>query len=440
MAPESTTVAKTPSSNSPYQLDLDQVQRAADALLKQLQKTRTELAAKSSKQSLIPTNTASDDEDADEDDTTDKEPLWLIVTTKKHIVDKKRLKPNKMYISLPTDWPHGIIYQYANCPSQIPHSLHSVSTTAINPTRICLITADPQRTYKDVVASDAFPAHLRPCISRVIGISKLKAKYKSFESRRQLHAQHDIFLADDRIVTMLPEVLGKVFYKTGEKRPVPVELAGNKKGREKTEKDSLGMKKKKQGGDNGNKAALNAGTPETVSREIEKAINSALVHLSPSVTTAVKVAHSGMSADAVRENVQAVCNGLVDKFVPQGWRNVRSIHIKGPNSVALPVWLASELWVGEEDVLDEAWKPTVTAEEKKALKASKRKLLTAGDANNASKQQEEGPLKKRKADANVVEKPIKKAKSAAKENDGDVASRKQNLKQMKARALAVSVH
>lgn len=429
MAHGTVAVADKQSNASPYQLDLDQVQRAADALLNQLKKTRSELAAKSTKQSLIP-------DDASDDDTIDssnQEPLWLIVTTKKHIVDKKRLKPNKMYISLPADWAHGIVYQYANCPSQLPHSIYNVSATAVNPTRICLITADPQRTYKDVVASDAFPAHLKPCISRVIGISKLKAKYKSFESRRQLHAQHDIFLADDRIVTMLPEVLGKVFYKGGDKRPIPIELAGNKKGRDKVEKDSLGAKKKRQ---DDSKAALNAGTSDTVAKEIDKAINSALVHLSPSVTTAVKVGHSGMSADAIRANVQAVCNGMVAKFIPQGWRNVRSIHIKGPNSVAVPVWLASELWASEEDVLDEPWKPTVSAEEKKALKSAKRKLLTeAADDLGV----EEAPQKKRKGDAVKEAVPVKKSKSS-KEDVGDLASRKTNLKKLKAQAMAVSAH
>ena len=44
---------------------------------------------------------------------------------------------------------------------------------------------------------------------------------------------------------------------------------------------------------------------------------------------------------------------MVEKFVTKGWRNVRAVHIKGPNTMALPVWLAKELWVDEEDVLEE---------------------------------------------------------------------------------------
>lgn len=48
-----------------------------------------------------------------------------------------------------------------------------------------------------------------------------------------------------------------------------------------------------------------------------------------------------------------VVSGMVDKFITKKWRNLRAIHIKGPNTMALPVWLAEELWVDEADVLEE---------------------------------------------------------------------------------------
>ena len=166
--------------------------------------------------------------------------------------------------------------------------------------------------------------------------------------------------------------------KGGEKRPIPVELSGNKKGRAKAEKDSLGQKKKRQLAEGESKGSTNIGTVETIAREIEAALKSALVHLSPSQTTAVKVAHAGMDPTAVSENIEAVCKGMVDKYVPQGWRNVRAIHVKGPNTMALPVWLANELWMDEEDVLDEKWKPVEGEEGKKKLKGSKRKLGHGG--------------------------------------------------------------
>lgn len=43
-----------------------------------------------------------------------------------------------------------------------------------NATRVCLITADPQRAYKDIVAHPSFPKELGAKIARVIGIAKLK--------------------------------------------------------------------------------------------------------------------------------------------------------------------------------------------------------------------------------------------------------------------------
>lgn len=46
-------------------------------------------------------------------------------------------------------------------------------------------------------------------VQRVVGVSKLKGKFAPFEARRALMSEHDLFLADDRIVPMLPKLLGK---------------------------------------------------------------------------------------------------------------------------------------------------------------------------------------------------------------------------------------
>ena len=72
---------------------------------------------------------------------------------------------------------------------------------------ICLITKDPQRHYKDLLA--AKDVHF---ISRVVGIEKLKGKYKPFEARRQLLRENGLFLADERVVPLLPKLLGKMFF------------------------------------------------------------------------------------------------------------------------------------------------------------------------------------------------------------------------------------
>ena len=72
---------------------------------------------------------------------------------------------------------------------------------------VCLITKDPQREYKDLLES-----HGIRFISRVVGIEKLKGKFKPFEARRMLLKENDLFLADERVVPLLPGLLGKKFF------------------------------------------------------------------------------------------------------------------------------------------------------------------------------------------------------------------------------------
>ena len=79
----------------------------------------------------------------------------------------------------------------------------------IDPTTasVCLITKDPQREYKDLLAK-----HDIQFISRVVDVSKLKGKWKPFEAKRALLKENDMFLADDRVVPLLPKLLGGKFF------------------------------------------------------------------------------------------------------------------------------------------------------------------------------------------------------------------------------------
>ena len=208
-----------------------------------------------------------------------------------------------------------------------------------------------------------------------------------------------MFLADDRIINRLPKVLGKTFYKNNQKRPVPVVLSA-KKGKK------VNGKREKPAND----AGVNAGTPEEVAKEIEKALSSALVSLSPSTNTAVKIGWSNWTSKQIAENVEAVASGLVEKWVPQKWRNVRSIYIKGPDTIALPIWLTDELWLEEKDVVADD-----SEERKKTSNGKKRKQTDA-----------------------VEEKSNKKAKNLPEGNDDQldkqIAERKDKLKKAKAKA------
>jgi len=255
-----------------------------------------------------------DDEDGEKNEE-DQTPIWLNLTTKKHIVDKKRLKPSKILL---------------------PHPINNSQETTI-----CLITADPQRTFKNIVASPAFPPELAKRITRVIGVQKIKAKYHQYEAQRQLLAEHDVFLADDRIITHLPKLLGKTFYKSTTKRPIPVSLQAPAP---KTDGKRIAKAKSENG--------ASAAEPKKIAAEIERTFNMALVNLSPSTSTSVRIGLAGWDAQKIADNIETVTNGLVEKFVPKKWRGVRAIHIKGPNTAALPIWLADELWTDDADVLE----------------------------------------------------------------------------------------
>jgi ribosome biogenesis protein UTP30 len=86
--------------------------------------------------------------------------------------------------------------------SPIVHSLIDPRTDAV-----CLITKDPQREYKDLLQS-----HGIKFISRVVGIEKLKGKFKAFEARRLLLKENEMFLADERVIPLLPPLLGKKWF------------------------------------------------------------------------------------------------------------------------------------------------------------------------------------------------------------------------------------
>lgn len=247
------------------------------------------------------------------------EPVWLVLTTKRHIVDKNRLKPGKI---------------------SIPHSLNTSPTLSV-----CLITADPQRAIKDVIADSSFPSSLSSRITKVIGYSKLKARYQSFESRRHLLSEHDVFLADDRIIMRLVQTLGKIFYQSS-KRPIPVRIADiGKVDGKRIKRDQ----KRKSANDND---PATFASPQTVGKEIEKTLGCIPVQLAPATTASLRVGAVNLTPKQLSENVETVVNGMVEKFITKGWRNIKAIYIKGPRTTAIPVWLASELWLERTDVLE----------------------------------------------------------------------------------------
>ena len=302
--------------------------------MKHLEKVKSEVDARSKPRDLLSSDNASSDES-----------IWLIATTKKHIVPQKRLKPTKVLLS---------------------HSLNTSPTLSI-----CLITPDPQKAFKGIIAHKSFPNDLSRRISRVIDIKKLEKKYHSFEAKRQLRDTYDIFLADDRIITYLPKILGKTFYTSTRKRPIPVCLRSGKIKKEKGKATLPNAKTKDQSSD-----SRYIVTPDKFAHEIERTLRMTTVNLTPSATTTVRVGLASFTPRQLIDNIEDLTGVLMEKHIPKKWKGLKAIHIKSPNSMALPIWLTDQLWEEEEDVLDP---PKIEQARTKASPKKKRRRMLDGE-------------------------------------------------------------
>ena len=191
-------------------------------------------------------------------------------------------------------------------------------------------------------------------VTKVIGLSKLKANYKPFEAKRRLCASFDLFLADDRILPLLPPLLGKQFFKK-KKQPIPVSLAGPR---------------------------------SDWAAEMRRATGSTSFVLGGGACSAVRCARSTQAAQQVVANILASAAGVAH-YVPRGWSNIRAMYLKTNASVALPIFtcLPSLEMEGEQP----------GAERKKSRKSKKAK--TEGGADTAA-EPKDAPVAgaKRKAD------------------------------------------
>ncbi|SJX61690.1 related to UTP30-subunit of U3-containing 90S pre-ribosome [Sporisorium reilianum f. sp. reilianum] len=177
----------------------------------------------------------------------------------------------------------------------LPHALHTPGEVSV-----CLLVKDPQREYKDLLVERGVK-----CVARVVGVSKLKGKFKPFDARRALVADHDIFLADARIVPNLPNLCGKVFF-DAKKNPITVNLA---------KKDKL-------------------------QHELEAAIKATTFLQNKGSCTTIKVGYmAAHTPEQLADNVAAALPAVLSR-IKGGWENVHNIDVKTGNSAALPVWNA----------------------------------------------------------------------------------------------------
>jgi ribosome biogenesis protein UTP30 len=163
-----------------------------------------------------------------------------------------------------------------------------------------VIVKDPGDDFKAKLAAAPVPG-----FTKVISVGSLRRKYSQFKERAALLASYDAFFADDRVVRMMPQVLGAIFTRA-KKLPIPVNIA--QKG-------------------NGWSVALAAARDAT--------------YLYPGwgQTTSVRIGRASMAPAQVAANIMAAMEPIV-REIPKKWRGIQTIYLTSPGSVSLPLFKA----------------------------------------------------------------------------------------------------
>ncbi|KAI9272414.1 ribosomal protein L1p/L10e family-domain-containing protein [Helicostylum pulchrum] len=219
---------------------------------------------------------------------------------------------------------------------------------------VCLITKDSEKVMEDKVKS------VSP-VKKVISVSTLGSTYKNFEARRKLCDSYDIFLVDDRVVHLMPKLLGKHFFAKN-KAPVAIKVSSLKK-------------------------------------SVESALNATYVKLNNGINTLVSIGNFGLTEEQILENYETAVPELV-KIVAHTWKQVQLIGIKSSQSPILPIYTALPTVDDEEEKKEEPVKAAAPAKKEVAKKAAAKKAA---------------PAKKEAAPAKKAAAPAKKAAAAKKE-------------------------
>ena len=102
-------------------------------------------------------------------------------------------------------------------PIAIPHPLLDLSTA-----EVCLIVKDKEGEGHKEAKRRVAALEDKCGVAKVLGISKLRNNYKPHEAKRKLCDSYDLFVADARVIPILPKLLGKTFFKK-RRQPIPID-------------------------------------------------------------------------------------------------------------------------------------------------------------------------------------------------------------------------
>ncbi|KAH3666843.1 hypothetical protein OGAPHI_003292 [Ogataea philodendri] len=219
----------------------------------------------------------------DDDDTS----LYLQLTSVKFFNKKQGFKPSVV---------------------AVPHPVYDLE----NDFKVCLIVKDGQISAETLAKIEAENI---PHLSKIIAAQELKGEYKSYEARRKLHKEYDLFLSDESLITALPKLLGKIFYSTP-KLPLPIRL---------TTKD-------------------NVFSVTTLSNQISKMVNSIHYVAPMGVNLTLNLGSLHQPLDHICANIQV----LAQHFKNQP---LKTVQLKLLESPGLPIYVADQIF-SEKDVAE----------------------------------------------------------------------------------------
>lgn len=229
---------------------------------------------------------------------------------------------------------------------------------------------------------------------------------------------------------MLVHTLGKTFY-NGIKVPFTVRLTPYEDKKEKKNAALPSTKPKKE-----SSAPRAIATPQKAAAEITRTLSATFFTQKPTVTTSICVGRSSHSPEQLRDNIEAVVLDMTDKHIPKKWRGVKAMHIKGTHTMALPIWLADELWDDAGMVLEDQEAADAKAKAAQRDKRPKRLLAdaTPGPEHVANEDSHEGK-KRKKSDRESNQESQKKQKKKQKVQDEglskEMKERRQKLREQK---------
>jgi len=176
---------------------------------------------------------------------------------------------------------------------ELPHPMFDETS------EVCFFSKSPQKPWKDMLIRNRSIG-----LSKVIGMDKLKKNYGTLEAKKALCEAFDLFLCDASVADVLPQSLGRIFYKERHKIPIPVNI-------------KLG------------------GNPD---EQIKKVIRGTCVRVPAGPCLGVKIGRCGMSEEQLAKNANTVIKGVAKLLHEKHENYIQSISVQATNAPALPVW------------------------------------------------------------------------------------------------------